>query len=154
MSNVNVAIVGNGGVGKTSFKRKLLFNIFLYKYDPNMSEIVYTYTTDKAKYILTDTCGQKQYESRFAGYDCVLVMFDSVLSYKNVNKWTSRIIGGARVILVRNKYDIVNHKLDALVARNIHDLPIVNISIKKSDNIEAVLDLVYEKVGSFKRSHL
>lgn len=113
----NIIIVGDGGVGKTTFIKALNGERFNGIYTPTME-----FTKHKIELLqninIIDTVGQGMYdtermcqESDFKIH-CAIVMFDvcKLHCLKNVKKWINKIqkvYGEVPIIIIGNKDDIV-----------------------------------------------
>jgi GTP-binding nuclear protein Ran len=119
-----IALIGNGGVGKTSYMKRLRNGIYLGEYIPTMGVEVYPIT---CKYYLDnniqenifnvfDCAGQEIYGGEKEKYwvNCtgVIMMFDlsSELSFKSIELWYNKIQKNVPknipIVLVGNKYDL------------------------------------------------
>ena len=109
-----ILIVGDGGVGKTSFINKH-FNKHLpfeKRYIPTKGIKTYTFN----QYIIFDFPGQELYghkdiKNKIGEVDLVMIMYDltSKISHCNIRRWKNYIsehYGDIPIILVGNKADI------------------------------------------------
>lgn len=119
-----VILVGDGGVGKSSFLKKL-FNpdSFEPRYIPTLGVQIYSYhfETDEGsiQFQVWDTAGQEKLSGLRDGYyheaDAAIIMYDttSKLSYKSVNDWKNDIEKTCKklpIVIVGNKCDIPKQK--------------------------------------------
>lgn len=124
MTTFKCILVGNGGVGKTTFIKKHLMGEFVQRYVPTLgvdvSPIVITTDAKPFRFNVWDVAGQEQYGGLGSGYyvqaDCAIVMFDltSRLSYHNCQHWVNQIrstCGNIPTILVGTKSDITERKV-------------------------------------------
>lgn len=108
-----VALLGNGGVGKTSFLRAL-DDTFLRHYIVTLgiSESIRTFNTNRGPITLTirDYAGQEKYKQGLnsSSADLSVVMYDvtSVISYKHARTDWNTIAGTSPIMYVANKCDI------------------------------------------------
>ena len=112
-------IIGDGGVGKTSFISRHATGSYSKHYNPTKgaetTPIELTTSSGAIKVILWDTAGQEKFgnlrETYYLGTDCAIIMFDLTAreSYRNVPKWYKEIIsicGKIPICLVGNKLDL------------------------------------------------
>jgi GTP-binding nuclear protein Ran len=99
MTNIKVCILGDGGVGKTEYIRRLKNGTFIRKYNPTMGvEVTRLRLTgfDDIEFNIWDCAGQEKYgagtEKYLENASFVLVCFDmtSKTSYKNVPFWVKK----------------------------------------------------------------
>lgn len=124
MTSKKITIVGDGGVGKSTFVKKHLTGTFETKYVPTLGVDVHPYDGHgryQFKYNLWDTAGQEKFSGLDAGYyigaDGAIVMFDltSNVSFKNIETWISKIhstCGNIPIIVCGNKSDLTGKVID------------------------------------------
>ena len=123
-STFKLVLIGDGGVGKTSFVKRHLTGEFQTRYEPTMSVDVrkLDFNTSKGpiEFECWDTAGQESFggmrDLYYAGADCAIIMFDvtSRLTYRNVPMWyrdLKRVCGDIPVMLCGNKVDIKNRQV-------------------------------------------
>ena len=152
VNELKLILVGDGGVGKTTFVKRHLTGEFEKKYIATIGVEVhpmeFTTSKGKIKFNVWDTAGQEKLAGLKDGYyidaHCAIIMFDvtSRITYKNVPKWHRDItwICGEiiRIVLVGNKVDEKNRKVKAkqiLYARK-HGLQYYDISAKSNYQFE------------------
>ena len=149
--DIKLIIVGDGGVGKTTFVKRHLTGEFEKKYIATQGAEVHPmeFSTTKGKitFNVWDTAGQEKLSALRDGYyidaHCAIIMFDvtSRITYKNVPKWykdITRICEGIPIVLVGNKVDEKNRKVKAkqiLFARK-HGLQYFDVSAKSNYQFE------------------
>ena len=138
-----IIIVGDGGVGKTSFINHHLDNIFTPKYTPTKGKDIYsiTFNTNYGNIIfnISDTGGKEKYNGLFNGYyeqvNGAIIMFDTKLSFRSVDKWIAdikNITGEIPISIYKTKSDIqngINYQNYISVKNNINlDIPFLNLA--------------------------
>ena len=134
-----LVMVGDGGVGKTTFvkrhltgefekkyigkkSRRTSFNILIATRGVNVNPIIFYTNHGPIKFNIWDTAGQEKLgglrEGYYIGGQCGIIMFDvcSRITYKNVAKWykdLTRICEGIPICLVGNKVDVKDRKVKA-----------------------------------------
>lgn len=115
-----VIVVGDSGVGKTSFIRRLVDGVFINNSRPTLDAAVKTYQISRHRYVFWDTAGQERFRSiiplYYKGSHCVLVFYD--MSNKdrddNLVKWLCTIDSYVRknvpVVIVGTKSDKIGAK--------------------------------------------
>ena len=124
---LKLLIVGDAGVGKTTFIKKLIEGEFEPIYTPTIgvdSGIIFE------SFVISDFSGQTKSEMvsdeyRGGNYAIVMCDFTSRKTLENVSFWISRIkdmCGGIPIILCANKYDLPFHQFtyeDVVTSYNI-----------------------------------
>ena len=126
VAEFKLVMVGDGGVGKTTFVKRHLTGEFEKKYiatrGVNVNPIVFYTNHGPIKFNIWDTAGQEKLGGLREGYyiqgQCGIIMFDvcSRITYKNVPKWykdLTRICEGIPIVLVGNKVDVKDRKVKA-----------------------------------------
>mmetsp|Transcript_37080 Transcript_37080/g.38442 ORF Transcript_37080/g.38442 Transcript_37080/m.38442 type:complete len:219 (-) Transcript_37080:63-719(-) len=152
VTELKLILVGDGGVGKTTFVKRHLTGEFEKKYiatqGVEVHPMLFCTSKGKIKFNVWDTAGQEKLSGLRDGYyidaHCAIIMFDvcSRITYKNVPKWYKdivRICGDQiPIVLVGNKVDEKNRKVKAkqiLFARK-HGLQYFDISAKSNYQFE------------------
>jgi small GTP-binding protein len=146
-TSLKLVCVGDAGVGKTCFLKRLNDDIFEECYHSTESR----YTTwveidyQGKKYLTMDTAGQEKGLKPPFGWneaDVFFVMFDltNSLSYKNTSWWIEKIRKNnltARLILVGTKCESKSRKLHLkdIQVHNKYSIPYVEISSKNKISI-------------------
>ena len=144
-------LVGDGGVGKTTFVKRHLTGEFEKMYSPTAGAVIHPllFHTNRGPIQFTcwDTAGQEKLGGLRDGYyilgQCAIIMFDvtSRITYKNVPNWHRdlvRVCGDIPIVLCGNKVDIKDRKVKAKQIafhrkKNVH---YYDISAKSNYNFE------------------
>lgn len=121
-----LVLVGDGGVGKTTFIRRHQTGEFEKKYVPTLgvqvSQLSFNTTRGMIIFNVWDTAGQERFGGLREGYylesDCAIVMFDVTApqTYRNVSTWyrdLTRVCPQIPITLVGNKIDVRDRKVPA-----------------------------------------
>ena len=121
-----LVVIGDGGVGKTTFVKRHMTGEFQKPYIPtkgaDVSSIDFYTTKGPIRFIIWDTAGQEKFgnlrECYYIDAHCAIIMFDltSRQTYKNVPKWhkdLTKICENIPIVLVGNKADVKDRKLRA-----------------------------------------
>jgi len=152
VTELKLILVGDGGVGKTTFVKRHKTGEFEKKYIATQGVEVHPMefctSKGKIKFNVWDTAGQEKLSGLRDGYyidaHCAIIMFDvcSRITYKNVGNWYRDIIRicgeNIPIVLVGNKVDEKNRKVKAkniLFARK-HGLQYFDISAKSNYQFE------------------
>jgi GTP-binding nuclear protein Ran len=146
-----LVLVGDGGVGKTTFVKRYRTGEFEKKYVPTLGAEVHPmpFTTNAGKIVFNvwDTAGQEKFAGLRDGYyieaQCGIIMFDvtSRITYKNVPNWHRdliRVCDHIPIVLVGNKADVKERKVKTR-SINFHrkkNLQYYDISAKSNYNFE------------------
>ena len=149
-----VLLVGDGGVGKTAFMKRLINGNFEKRYLPTMGldQVSYTIntTTGPIEFTVRDMAGQEKFSisphllpSHYEGVDATIFMFDvtSKLTYKSVNYWRNKVtshLPNVPTITVGNKTDVTNRKVHSDQIDSSLVQYYVEISTKSCTNYEQV----------------
>jgi len=144
-------LVGDGGVGKTTFVKRHLTGEFEKKYVATLGVEVHPLefhtSCGRLKFNVWDTAGQEKYGGLRDGYyiqgECAIIMFDvtSRITYKHVPNWHRdlvRVCDVIPIVLVGNKVDIKERKVKAkqVLFHRKKNLPYYDISAKSNYNFE------------------
>merc|ERR1719310_1056717 len=121
-----LVLVGDGGVGKTTFVKRHLTGEFEKKYIATLGVEVHPmpFFTNHGKILFNvwDTAGQEKLgglrDGYYIGGNCGIIMFDvcSRITYSNVPKWykdLTRVCENIPIVLVGNKVDVKDRKVKA-----------------------------------------
>jgi len=121
-----LVLVGDGGVGKTTFVKRHLTGEFEKKYVATLGVEVHPleFHTNRGQLVFNvwDTAGQEKFGGLRDGYyiqgQCAIIMFDvtSRITYKNVPNWHRdmvRVCENIPIVLVGNKVDVKERKVKA-----------------------------------------
>jgi small GTP-binding protein len=155
---VKILLIGDAGVGKTSFCKKLMYDDFNGNYDTTIGIDFFIkyieYNSKIFKLQIWDTAGQEQFQSLTHSYyrntDIALIMFD-LNSYKesNINKWLHNIDKfckkDVKKIIIGNKSDLKINVNENFVKKFCLDnnLDYIQISVKENINMDEIMGLVY-----------
>jgi GTP-binding nuclear protein Ran len=144
-------LVGDGGVGKTTFVKRHLTGEFEKKYIATLGVDVHplSFNTNCGPICFNcwDTAGQEKYGGLRDGYyiqgQCAIIMFDVTarITYKNVPNWhrdLARVCPGIPTVLVGNKVDIKDRKVKPkqITYHRKKNLQYYDISAKSNYNFE------------------
>jgi len=144
-------LVGDGGVGKTTFVKRHITGEFEKKYVATLGVEVHPlkFHTNYGPILFNvwDTAGQEKFGGLRDGYyiqgQCAIIMFDvtSRLTYKNVPNWHRdlvRVCENIPIVLVGNKVDVKDRKVKAKVItfHRKKNLQYYDISAKSNYNFE------------------
>merc|ERR1711939_659842 len=144
-------LVGDGGVGKTTFVKRHVTGEFEKKYVATIGVEVHPlpFDTNRGRicFNVWDTAGQEKFGGLRDGYyiqgQCAIIMFDvtSRITYKNVPNWHRdlvRVCENIPIVLVGNKVDVKERKVKVKQI-NFHrkkNLGYYDISAKSNYNFE------------------
>ncbi|XP_064620405.1 GTP-binding nuclear protein Ran-like [Lineus longissimus] len=148
---VKLVLVGDGGVGKTTFVKRHQTGEFEKKYVATLGVEVHPleFYSNRGKLLFNvwDTAGQEKFGGLRDGYyiqgQCAIIMFDvtSRVTYKSVPNWHRdlvRVCEGIPMVLCGNKVDIKDRKVKAksIVFHRKKNLQYYDISAKSNYNFE------------------
>jgi len=144
-------LVGDGGVGKTTFVKRHVTGEFEKKYVATIGVEVHPLPFDtnrgRIQFNVWDTAGQEKFGGLRDGYyiqgQCAIIMFDVTgrITYKNVPVWyrdLMRVCENIPIVLVGNKVDVKERKVKVKQI-NFHrkkNLGYYDISAKSNFNYE------------------
>lgn len=144
-------LLGDGGVGKTTYVKRHISGEFEKKYVPTLGVDVrpLKFNTNYGPicFNVWDTAGQEKFGGLRDGYyiqgQCAILMFDVTnrTSYKNVQNWHRdlvRVCENIPIVLVGNKVDIKDRRVKAknITFHRKKTLPYYDISAKSNYNFE------------------
>merc|ERR1712042_136218 len=151
MPTFKSVLVGDGGVGKTTFVKRHLTGEFEKKYVATLGvevhPLVFHTNRGKIQFNVWDTAGQEKFGGLRDGYyiqgQCAILMFDvtSRVTYKNVPNWhrdLARVCENIPIVIVGNKVDIKDRKVKAkaITFHRKKNLQYYDISAKSNYNFE------------------
>ncbi|KAK2961231.1 putative GTP-binding nuclear protein spi1 [Blattamonas nauphoetae] len=157
-----LVLVGDGGVGKTTFVHRHRSGEFEPRYIATTGVEVSTlplYTNlGPVRFNNWDTAGQERYGGLRDGYyiqaQCAILMFDvtSRDTYSNVDKWyrdLTRVCENIPIVLVANKVDSRDRKVRTkqVTFHRQKNLQYVEISAKSNYNIEKPYIMLLSKLA-------
>ena len=162
-----IILVGDSGVGKTSILKKFINNEFNedIKCTIDIDSLYKSIKIDKNLYTklkIYDTAGQEKYRSLikkyYQGTDGIILVFDltNENSFNKLKSWINEVSDNtekAQIILVGNKADLIERKIDEETAENFakqRDMKYIETSAKEGTNIlllfeELALDINKKK---------
>lgn len=143
---VNIAVLGDGGVGKTAFLTRLNTGDFIKPYVATIGRSI----VDIDNLRFTEFSGQEKYcwgEHRLSGFDFYIIMFDrtSKLSFMGTDHWYNLVEGfGKPIILIGNKIDCRELKVKPVSICKIKGkyTTYIDFSVKSCYNISKVYDIL------------
>merc|ERR1712054_316743 len=144
-------LVGDGGVGKTTFVKRHVTGEFEKKYVATIGVEVHplNFDTNRGRicFNVWDTAGQEKFGGLRDGYyiqgQCAIIMFDVTgrITYKNVPVWyrdLMRVCENIPIVLVGNKVDVKDRKVKAktITFHRKKNLQYYDISAKSNYNFE------------------
>lgn len=160
-NNYSILIIGDGGVGKSSYVRKVNTGNFKSKYDTTIGLEPHKFTlktSDGEKEItILDTAGQEKFGSlRKSVYeiaDAAFIMFDltSRTTYTNIPNWyrdlTNEKGEDFPIVIIGNKLDSerkVREKMITFPKRK--NLPYFEMSVKDETNLDKPFNTILQKL--------
>ena len=117
-------LVGDGGVGKTTFVKRHITGEFEKYYKPtngvNVHPLSFNTSRGRLCFHVWDTAGQEKFgclrDGYYIGGHCAIIMFDTTarITYKNVPTWYRdliRVCDEMHIVLVGNKVDVKERKV-------------------------------------------
>ena len=144
-------LVGDGGVGKTTFVKRHLTGEFEKKYVATLGVEVrpldFHTNVGKIRFNVWDTAGQEKFGGLRDGYyiqgQCAIIMFDVTarITYKHVPNWHRdlvRVCDNIPICLVGNKVDVKDRKVNAkqITFHRKKNLQYYDVSAKSNYNFE------------------
>lgn len=121
-----LVLVGDGGVGKTTFVKRHQTGEFEKKYVPTLgvqvSQLYFMTSRGQILFNIWDTAGQERFGGLREGYyleaQCAIIMFDvtSPSTYHSITTWhrdLTRVCPDIPIVLVGNKIDVRERKVSA-----------------------------------------
>jgi len=146
-----LVLVGDGGVGKTTFVKRHLTGEFEKKYVATLGvevhPLVFHTNRGAIRFNVWDTAGQEKFGGLRDGYyiqgQCAIIMFDVTarVTYKNVPNWHRdliRVTDNVPIVLCGNKVDIKDRKVKAksITFHRKKNLQYYDVSAKSNYNFE------------------
>lgn len=146
MAIYNINLLGDGGVGKTTWIHKIKTGEFTMRYFATIGSVVHPIDVNtnygNIELNLFDYAGQEKYSGRtYYKSDASIIMFDltSKVSYKNISFWQKEC-GTEPVIIVGNKCDIQEIKV-------VPDIPYLALSAKRMSTIDFFTPILRRLTG-------
>jgi GTP-binding nuclear protein Ran len=150
-----IVLLGDGGVGKTSYINKLTTGDFEKRYIPTTIKGMGMHVYDHKNVLLVDTPGQLKYnkeifDSVCEGVDAFLILFslENKVSFNSCEEWIAKAKNGspeAKIVLVGTKDDVYPRKVSVESIQKLqykYDLNTFSITSKCADNLDKLLDFV------------
>jgi GTP-binding nuclear protein Ran len=163
MPEFKLLLVGDGGVGKTTFVKRHLTGEFEKKYVATLGvevhPLVFHTNRGPIRFNVWDTAGQEKFGGLRDGYyirgQCAIIMFDvtSRITYMNVPNWyrdLTRVCENIPIVLCGNKVEVKDRKVKAktITFHRRKNIQYYDISAKSNYNFEKpFLYLVRKLVG-------
>jgi len=163
-----LVLVGDGGVGKTTFVKRHLTGEFEKKYVATLGVEVHplTFHTNRGalRFNVWDTAGQEKFGGLRDGYyiqgQCAIIMFDvtSRITYKNVPNWhrdLTRVCENIPIVLCGNKVEVKDRKVKAkqITFHRKKNLQYYDISAKSNYNFEKPFLWLAKKLAGDNQLH-
>jgi GTP-binding nuclear protein Ran len=166
-----IIMVGSGGVGKSTYLKRVATGCFDKKYDFTMGVAIQKLSfsvvcSDGATRNVTlrmwDTAGQKEWAGLQDGYyiaaDGAILMFDvtNKSTYKDLDSWYSKMPHDVPTVLCGNKVDCKDRQVkpkDISFHRK-RDMMYYDISVKSNYNFEAPFVYLIRKLLNDPGAHL
>ena len=165
--NVKVIVTGGGGVGKTSFLNRLVYDSFDMKSELTRGIDFFSKSMkingSDINFVMWDFAGQRQFrrllEDFVDGSVAVFILFDltRISSLENVDEWLERLkeINIMPILILGTKYDLVDNNiimiidnyLNNIIERsNIH-IDYLKISSKTGYNVKEAFDILINRLS-------
>ena len=168
-TNLNLAVAGGGGVGKSCLTIQYIQNIFVEDYDPTIENSYRKHVVIDGETIvldILDTAGQEEYQAlrdqymrTGNGFLCVYSIAD-LDSFKELNKFREQIIrvkdaDQVPMVLVGNKSDMEDkRKVPAEEGKKLAEkwgCPFFETSAKFRRNVDDAFDALVREVRRFQK---
>lgn len=166
---VKIVVAGDGGVGKTSFLNRLVYDNFDLKSELTkgvdfFSKSIQINETD-INFVMWDFAGQKQFKSLLDGFVegsvAAFLLFDltRVSTIENVVTWLAKLkkLSNIPIIILGTKYDRLENKFESSIDQYLMSLVesdnllrYMKISSKTGYNIIEVFHALIEMLSSLK----
>jgi len=155
-------LVGDGGVGKTTYVKRHLTGEFEKRYVATQGVMVYPLkfhtNCGPIQFNVWDTAGQEKFGGLRDGYyiqgQCAIIMFDvtSRITYKSVPNWyrdLTRVCDNIPIVLCGNKVEVKDRKVKAkqITFHRKKNLPYYELSAKTNYNFEKPFLWIVRKVA-------
>ncbi|MHA1670321.1 MAG: Rab family GTPase [Promethearchaeota archaeon] len=165
--NVKVIVTGGGGVGKTSFLNRLVYDNFDLKSELTRGIDFFSKSIkvngNDINFVMWDFAGQKQFrrllEDFVDGSIAVFILFDltRISSLENVEKWLERLIKIKTMptLILGTKYDVVNSNMIAIIDNHLNNIinkshmliDYLKISSKTGYNVKEAFDILINRLS-------
>lgn len=150
----NINLLGDAGVGKTSWIRRMIPNTFQPQYIASVGSTVYHVTVNTnygpIEFNLIDYGGQDKYSEllKIEKSDVNVLIFDltSPISHKNLKHWYEKCNKESVAFVVGNKCDIEEVKVTPTFHEK-HNLPYLSVSAKRMSGREFLNPILQKLTG-------
>ena len=140
MKSYKIVFIGDASVGKTSIINRYIHKRFIFYTNSTIGASYTSYTLDteddKIRINIWDTAGQERYRALISMYyrdisSCIIVLDLNNFSAENIKYWINEFETKCNketlppVILVGNKYDLLDKNLDKLAKIEKQDYDII-----------------------------
>lgn len=165
---VKVLLIGEPGVGKSTFCSKLNSGDFIDSYSSTIGVdffCIYTNIDSKVyKLQIWDTAGQERFRSITRSYyrnaKIILLMFDlTEYDTNSIKKWLNEINNFCKneykIILIGNKLDLGKNIDDVLLNNLIkeYNLNYIELSVKNNDNFKNFFELLHLTINDLPKDY-
>ncbi|KAL0217040.1 hypothetical protein RCL1_007523 [Eukaryota sp. TZLM3-RCL] len=165
-----LVLVGDGGVGKTTFVTRHLTGEFEKKYIATLGVQVRSLYFDTSRgricFNVWDTAGQEKFgglrDGYYVGGQCAIIMFDVTArtTYRSVENWYRDLVRVAGdkipIVLCGNKCDVKDRKVKAkqITFHRLRNLQYYDISAKSNYNFEKPFLYIMKQLTGDAQLHL
>jgi len=149
-----VLIVGDAGVGKTSYIKRLSSGEFIKRYIPTFGCEIHSLILEEKNvcFDVYDFAGQEKLfsleDAQYIGASGAIVMYsvDSRVSFKSIKHWIQKLnaFGIKNIIVCGNKVELQNRSKEEY--EYIHDYSKCLISVKNGINLMLPFDLFVKNI--------
>ena len=158
-----VALIGDGGVGKTPLVKRWITGKFEHRTISTLGVDVHPVDYKNTRFNVWDCAGLEKFGGLRDGYyiesDFVFVMFDisNEESFKHVKNWVQdvrKVLPHTKIYIIANKLDMVEtgnmteKQINKMVDRCVK-LEAVTMSVKNNTNVWEILDKVLRDQKAF-----
>ncbi|MBY9017293.1 MAG: GTP-binding protein [Candidatus Lokiarchaeota archaeon] len=163
--NVKVIVTGGGGVGKTSFLNRLVYDNFDVKSELTRGIDFFSKSMkvngSDINFVLWDFAGQRQFrrliDDFVDGSVAVFILFDltRISSLENVEEWLERLkeFNTMPTLILGTKYDLVDNNmiidnyLNNIIESSIIHINYLKISSKTGYNVKEAFDILINRLS-------
>lgn len=165
---VKVLLIGEPGVGKSTFCSKLNSGDFIDSYSSTIGVDFFCIYTDidsrVYKLQIWDTAGQERFRSITRSYyrnaKIILLMFDlNDFNINSIKKWLNEIenfcSNDYKIILIGNKLDL-SKNIDSILLEDLikeHNLSYLELSVKNNDNFKNFFELLHLTINNLPKDY-
>ncbi|EAY19861.1 small GTP-binding protein, putative [Trichomonas vaginalis G3] len=159
--NLNISLIGDSAVGKTSIANAMAQIRFSTEYEPtigaSMVKIPFEKDQQKYNFVIWDTAGMEKYKSLAPVYyrdsKASIIVFDlnSIETLEHVSEWLNlyQSIAGENnpILLIGNKLDLaedpseIRNQAEKWISE--HSATYIEVSAKNCTNIDEILPLLF-----------